>query len=896
MYSCAKARLRNSSGKGNIMAREKDPVDEFLQMSLVAERRQRLEAERRRVFTLARQLSAQAITSVRRELDSELSLLLAVEAAKLYQGQESRLDLQADEALRRALGAAPRRIIRYEADRESDPASVDLSPLPSIEFSPSGRYLLAANFCGAVHVVDVETGGEVVALHVPAAATCSGKFSSDERMLAIEELGGTIHVLRIPRGDILTEVQTRMAAFSSEGAHAGMITSTGEVLLLKMAEPYDRAIILPHEVEARFIAVDLPGERLVTIDEQGTLHLWDVANSKESFVHHDDTDFSFATFSPDGGMLAAVGKDKFAGSGCFYLWDTRASRQIASQRYQGEVERAVFSPSGQWVAVTEAIGFVHLWDAHGATALRTYDGELYCGCAESRDVEVFSPNGRRIIIHRDKGIAMLDTATGEEVAAFRPEHSLQVVTFIKFVRDGSRLAMVSNDDVMRPGILHLWNTDNGNKISTVPHSGWIIDFEVSPDGGQIATISSSDPESIKPGPAYLWSTSTGEPMSVIRHTHIGSVSDVEFSRDGTKLATIGADSTIRVWDRIKSRDQLGMYFEVPTANELAELERSQIHVKLDAKNVYLQQGEGDPIALSHETLVEDFYLSQDCVRIATVIKNRNVHVWDTTDGDLIAAFPATSTMGGENADADVDGIRFSSDGKRLAISVSGFCASVWDIEDNSEVAFFLQDEAALIDTRINPNGTRLAVLAGTGFVRRQTRTTTLWDVECLEKIAWVNGATLAAFSPDGTLFATGGMDGKVHVLDAQDGEEVMILSHEEEIKALQFSPDGTLLATGSKDRTARVWDTSAGIETAILKHYADVSSVAFNSDGTELFTHDSEGNAYKWSVDTDALVALACTRLTRNLTQQEWRTYVGAEEPYRETCPDLPKLLMTKSP
>lgn len=878
------------------MVTQKDLVDDFLQMSLVAERRQQLAAERQRLITLARQLSAQAIIAVHRKLDAELSLLLAVEAAKLYRSHGLRLELQADESLRRALATAPQKIIRYEQDREPEPASVDLSPLASIMFSPSGRYLLVANFSDAVRVLDTETGGEVVAWNIPPGKNVTSKFSPGEEKLAVVDREGSVYVLHIPTGNILPQVNTKVAVFSSDGARLGLVTSNGEARLLNMVEPDSCEIILPHETEARFMAFDPPGEQLVTIDEQGTLHLWDLANNTDSLVEHNNTDFSFAAFSPDGGMLAAVGKDRSGSLGHFHLWDTHTNKQIISQRYEGEMQCAVFSPSGQRVAVTEDIGLVHLWDASRAIALGTFNGDLYHGCDKSRDVEVFSPDDKRIIIDTGNAIAMIDTDTGTEVAAFRPEHNLQVVTFIKFVEGGSRLAMVSNEDVMRPGTLHLWNTQNGNKISTMPHIGWIIDFVVSLDGGQIATISSSDPELINPGPVYMWNASTGELMSVIRHTHIGSVSDFEFSRDGTKLATVGADNTIRIWNRLRSRDQLGMYYEVPTADELAGLERSQTHVKVDANSAYVRQSDGGQIVLSHEVPVEDFYLSEDCVRIATVTRNRHVHVWNTANGKLLATFPAASTMDGDNANARVDSIHFGMDGKRLVINVSGFYASVWDIESNSEVAFFLQDEAALIDSLLNSNGTRLALLAGTGFVRRGTRSTTLWDVESSQKITRVNGATLAEFTPDGTLLAAGGMDGMVHILDASTGEEVMILSHEGEIEALEFTPDGTLLATGSKDRTARIWDISTGEGVASLDHYASVSSVAFNSDGTELFTHDSEGNAYKWSVDTDALVTLACTRLTRNLTQQEWRTYVGAGEPYRETCPNLPRPITTKLP
>jgi len=42
-----------------------------------------------------------------------------------------------------------------------------------------------------------------------------------------------------------------------------------------------------------------------------------------------------------------------------------------------------------------------------------------------------------------------------------------------------------------------------------------------------------------------------------------------------------------------------------------------------------------------------------------------------------------------------------------------------------------------------------------------------------------------------------------------------------------------------------------------------------------------------WLWKTDDLQAETCKRLTRNLTEDEWRQYLG-DEPYRKTCQNLP--------
>jgi len=48
-----------------------------------------------------------------------------------------------------------------------------------------------------------------------------------------------------------------------------------------------------------------------------------------------------------------------------------------------------------------------------------------------------------------------------------------------------------------------------------------------------------------------------------------------------------------------------------------------------------------------------------------------------------------------------------------------------------------------------------------------------------------------------------------------------------------FSPDGTLLASGSEASTIKLWDVTTGVELRTLGgHAAAVTSVAFSPDGT----------------------------------------------------------------
>lgn len=68
-----------------------------------------------------------------------------------------------------------------------------------------------------------------------------------------------------------------------------------------------------------------------------------------------------------------------------------------------------------------------------------------------------------------------------------------------------------------------------------------------------------------------------------------------------------------------------------------------------------------------------------------------------------------------------------------------------------------------------------------------------------------DGLYSLAFSFDGTMLATAGVDRTVQLWDVRSGNRLRALPHDDELMAVAFSPDGTLLAAGGYDDTIALW-------------------------------------------------------------------------------------------
>jgi hypothetical protein len=105
------------------------------------------------------------------------------------------------------------------------------------------------------------------------------------------------------------------------------------------------------------------------------------------------------------------------------------------------------------------------------------------------------------------------------------------------------------------------------------------------------------------------------------------------------------------------------------------------------------------------------------------------------------------------------------------------------------------------------------------------------------------------------------------------------------IETVNASPDGRTYSVFSLDEAVSVYDLVAGIRLGdpIAVSSEGAISGVFRADGAELAVNVPAGIAV-WDLRPSAHSAAACAMAGRDLTREEWASYLAELGPYRSTC------------
>ncbi len=228
----------------------------------------------------------------------------------------------------------------------------------------------------------------------------------------------------------------------------------------------------------------------------------------------------------------------------------------------------------------------------------------------------------------------------------------------------------------------------------------------------------------------------------------------------------------------------------------------------------------------------------------------DVAVWlyDVPDGKETALFTG---QGGQ-----VNALAFSNNGKMLASSGEGNpVIQLWNLDTRNKLNSIGLTQRRDSIASLAFHGSTLISLERRGKV-------IYWDASTGKELSESGNIVqfkAAAFSDNGSLFAIGANDSKIHLWDATSGSRKRtIIGHaslfrkqDKDILALAFSPDGEILASGSEDKTVQLWNTQTYTKIGTLrKHDEWITAIAFSDDIRTLATGDTSGEIKLWDIAT----------------------------------------------
>ncbi|CRZ16821.1 putative regulatory protein [Mycolicibacterium neworleansense] len=372
-------------------------------------------------------------------------------------------------------------------------------------------------------------------------------------------------------------------------------------------------------------------------------------------------------------------------------------------------------------------------------------------------------------------------------------------------------------------------------LKLIDTSSQVVSVAFSPDGKRIASGGAD-------ATVRLWDTETGQPIGAPMRGHNKMVIGLAFSPDGSRIASGSPDATLRMWDAdtgqpigqpLRSDGGVTRVAFSPDGKRIAS-GGSDATVRLwDA-------GTGRPIGApmrGHEAAVMSVAFSPDGRQIASAGFDDTVRLWDAGTGQ-----PVGAPMRGH--EAAVMSVAFSPDGSRIASSGADKTIRMWEVADGKPAGVPLRSEAAVPALAFSPDGSRLAAGCSDNTIR-------LWDPATGSVVGTLTGhrATVetVAFSPDGLRLASGAGDRTLRIWDAGSGQP--LVGHQDMVNSVRFSDDGRQIRSGGRDRTARVWDVATRREIGQVKRVddPDVESLYWVGDHRLLSTGAT--NLRLWDAD-----------------------------------------------
>ena len=708
---------------------------------------------------LARQLSADALTSLPR--DPELSVLLALEAAKrepspavdnvLRQGLEG---MHAQAVL--PAGGKPVRALAFSPDGRTvavggDDGRIRIftvrgrsvrrlrqgGTVTSIAYSPDGKLLLTAGRDGNARIWRVRDGKQLHALRHGRAVE-EARFSSEGSLVVTASDDRSARIWRAADGVEIRRLQHPRAVVAATFDPAGTRVATisrGEVRIFDVASESE-LVRLP-EQGVTSVAFSPNGTLIATGSNDHTARIWN--SSTGALVHRFDhyrVRVLDVAFTQRGDRLVTAGSD-----GAGRVWGVLAGRPLAVlPQHNSPVTSASFSPEGpddpggKWVVTASRDGTAVIARSDSGAPLATLLGHK-----GPLTTATFSPDGRVVATGSEDGTARIWNPDAPPQLVIMGTHREPVNT-ASFSADG-RLAVSAGDD----GTARIWRVRDRRLVARLADGGPVTDAAFSPDGRRVLTASGR-------GTLRLW-TRDGHRLWTVPLG--GSLTSVAFdpggrllvASDTTGTAVVARVADGRVTHRLGHRDAvLKAAFSRDSRSVLTISGRNARIWSIDGSRAEVRH-----VLRGHKGLLVDLSLSTDGSKVVTASADRTARIWDAHTGRLLHVLKGHRS--------GLTSAEFSPDGTLVVTTSLDWDSRLWNVRTGKRRHVLPGHVGPTRDASFSPDG-RWIVTAGPGAAGLWSTATGLLERNLFASKHPLRSAT---FSPDGLRILSAGADGTVRI-------------------------------------------------------------------------------------------------------------------------------------
>ncbi len=751
-------------------------------------------------------------------------------------------------------------------------------PVTSLALSVDGTKIAATGSDNNVRLYQLD-GKLLFTLAGHTAAPKSVAFSTDNTRLVSSGPDNLAIVWDVMTGLAL---ETVPVAKGVSFAQFGTLPAT---LLLGSA---DKAIVLytlhierllPGNMKAiTGLAFSPPGDAVYTSSEDGTVRRYVTANGTQQWAQNHGAVIHELAMSPDGNLLATAGENNQV-----RVWAAAsggAGPQPALAGFTAPVKSVAFSLDNLHIASGTANNLVFVHDVKTA-AIEQIFAEHGAGAVES--LAAAGENGKVFMTSGvDKSIRTFPLVFEKQLAG----HTGPVTSVAMVPPQGVRVLTGSDDATVR-----VWDLNAGNQIASLAHGGPVTSVAVSSDGLRYASASANNT-------AKLWNAANNQQIAEmkgdLRHQKV--VADLTADDAEAKAAVTVAMNAIPAAEKVvterteaqkKATDAKVAAEKV--AAEMAEKAKvakaafTTAKAAADAKkdDAALAKSAADAMKADTDAAAAAKKADDDKLTATKALEQADKAIKEANDAVAKAKTDHVNSMnkqkGVETAlaaaktamterEKPIRAIRFSRDGKELAMAGDGMSISTFDGLTGTPFAILDGHKAPVLALDYAAAGTLVSGSAD--------QTAKAWSLNPPWKLAGVLGPKKEApedlndsvfisrvlcldFSPDGTLLATGGGDpsrsGEVMIWNVAGQTLVKNFeqAHSDTVFGIKFSRDGQQILSGAADKFVKIHEVATGkLVRSFEGHTNHVLGVAWKHDGKFVASAGADNAIKVWNVET----------------------------------------------